>query len=377
MKLIPIFRAGRHLATNGQTYDFTDAIVAASAAAYDPAKHEAPLVVGHPKTDDPAYGWVESLSYRERGLDAIPKQVEPQFAELYATGRFKKVSASFYPPDHPQNPVPGVYYLRHVGFLGAAPPAVKGLKAASFADEQGVIEFADWADTQNASLWRRLREWIISKHTIEEADKVVPDYAVAALEDAARADAAGSGSPMMSYSEQTAEEKQMALTQQQLDQQAAELKKQQDAQAAKDVAFAEREAKIKTAEDAQRAEAAKRHRAAIAEFVEALVKEGKVLPALKEGLIAFMAGTDQAGVVEFGEGDKHEKKPALEWLKSYLAAQPKIVEFKETAKTGVEVDLDNPKEIAKRAVEFQETERKAGREISVTAAVQHVTKGAN
>jgi hypothetical protein len=34
-----------------------------------------------------------------------------------------------------------VLYLRHVGFFGAQPPAVKGPKSASFADgEQRVIE---------------------------------------------------------------------------------------------------------------------------------------------------------------------------------------------------------------------------------------------
>ena len=41
---------------------------------------------------------------------------------------------AFTPPDHPSNPVPNAYYLRHVGFLGAQPPAVKGLGEARFAD---------------------------------------------------------------------------------------------------------------------------------------------------------------------------------------------------------------------------------------------------
>ncbi|MDL6388248.1 peptidase, partial [Escherichia coli] len=71
--------------------------------------------------------------------------LDPQFAEMVTDGRFKKVSASFYLPDSPSNPKPGVLYLRHVGFLGAQPPSVKGLKQVSFSEqEEGVVEFADW-----------------------------------------------------------------------------------------------------------------------------------------------------------------------------------------------------------------------------------------
>jgi hypothetical protein len=33
----------------------------------------------------------------------------------------------------PSNPYPDIYYLKHVGFLGAAAPAVKGLKEPAFA----------------------------------------------------------------------------------------------------------------------------------------------------------------------------------------------------------------------------------------------------
>ena len=132
-KPIQIFKPGRHTAMSGAVLEFSAADLAASAAAYDPAKHEAPIVVGHPTLDAPAYGWIKGLAYADSALDAQPDQVDAAFAEMVAAGRFKKISASFYAPDAPGNPVPGVYYLRHVGFLGAAAPAVKGLRAPSFA----------------------------------------------------------------------------------------------------------------------------------------------------------------------------------------------------------------------------------------------------
>lgn len=130
-----IFRAGRHRTITGQTVEFSEADLAAIAAAYDTALHEAPLVIGHPKTDDPAMGWVSGLKCVGLRLEADFRQMDPAFAEAVEAGRYKHVSAAFYAPDSPHNPKPGGYYLRHVGVLGAVPPAVKGLGPLSFAED--------------------------------------------------------------------------------------------------------------------------------------------------------------------------------------------------------------------------------------------------
>jgi hypothetical protein len=135
---LEIFKAGRHVAANGQTYEFSEADVLATAKAYNPTLHAAPLVVGHPAMDDPAYGWTQSLAFSEQKLLAFPVDVDPAFAELVNAKRYANISASFYAPNSPVNPVPGVYYLRHVGFLGAHPPAVQGLKSPSFASGESL-----------------------------------------------------------------------------------------------------------------------------------------------------------------------------------------------------------------------------------------------
>ena len=132
-KLFEIFKSGTRTDNNGRKVTITDADVAQAAAAYDPKLHEAPLVIGHPKTDAPAYGWVGSLQADGGVLSADFAQMDDDFVSLVQSGRYKKVSASFYPPDSPSNPKPGSWYLRHVGFLGAPPPAVKGLSAINFA----------------------------------------------------------------------------------------------------------------------------------------------------------------------------------------------------------------------------------------------------
>lgn len=360
-KPIQIFRPGTHTAMSGAVLGFSETDLAASAAAYDPAKHEAPLVVGHPTHDGPAYGWVKSLGFAEGGLEAQPDQVDPDFAEMVTAGRFKKISASFYSPDSPSNPVPGVYYLRHVGFLGAQPPAVKGLRAPEFADnESGIVEFADWSDMQNAGLWRNLREWIISKFSLDEADKVIPGYTVASLEDDARKESPDETTPAPYFTEQANPQKEIHVTPEQaaaLEAENARLKAQNAEFAAADKLA--RTAAIHTENTA---------------FAEALVSAGKLLPVNKNVAIATLDHfASQDTPVEFGEGDA--KKPMVDAFKEFLQAQPKVVAFGEHAAGEIkQVDMEDATAISAKAVEFMEAEAKAGRTINIAQAVAHVTQ---
>ncbi len=70
MNTMEIFKSGTHTDSGGATITFSEADIAALAESYDPALSEAPLVVGHPKTDDPAWGWVKALSAKDGRLFA-------------------------------------------------------------------------------------------------------------------------------------------------------------------------------------------------------------------------------------------------------------------------------------------------------------------
>ena len=143
--LLHIFRAGTYTAMSGQAVALSAADLAACARAYDPARHEAPLVVGHPLDNHPAYGWVAGLTANGEDLEAVPRDLNADFAAAVRERRYSKVSASFWPPTHPENPVPGVWSLRHVGFLGAAVPAVLGLRPVALASADAeliTLEFA-------------------------------------------------------------------------------------------------------------------------------------------------------------------------------------------------------------------------------------------
>ena len=103
------------------------------AAVYSPTRHEAPLTLGHPADNLPAYGWVKSLRATDDGrLMMLAGDVTPEFSEAVTAGRYTTRSASFYPPGAPNNPAPGNWYLRHVAWLGAQVPAVRGLADVNF-----------------------------------------------------------------------------------------------------------------------------------------------------------------------------------------------------------------------------------------------------
>ena len=130
---IEIFKAGNHVASDGRAREFSVAVVVAMAAVYSPARHEAPLTLGHPADNLPAYGWVKSLRATDDGrLMMRAGDVTPEFSLAVKAGRYKKRSASFYPPGAANNPAPGNWYLRHVAWLGAQVPAVRGLADVNF-----------------------------------------------------------------------------------------------------------------------------------------------------------------------------------------------------------------------------------------------------
>lgn len=367
---IHIFRPGRHTSMQGATIDFGEGDLIATAKAYDPTRHEAPLVIGHPRADAPAWGWVGGLTADEGGLFATPRQLDPAFAEMVRAGRFKKVSASFYTPDSPHNPVPGVYYLRHVGFLGAQPPAVKGLAPVpvNFAEgdtEEGCVSF-DFAESPGllrwlADLFRGLREYVVEKDGAETADRAIPSYAVSGLQEMAAASAA-QAAEIPAFAENLPPKKEHTM-------------QKQETPPAENIDFAETKAR---ADELERKVAyltgiARKERAS--RVVDKVLADGRLTPAQSVGLADFMAGLDEEGTFDFAEdGGKTTSMSPAAFMAAFLERLPKQVDFSEAAPGGEEAPDTSSNDIAQRALAYCEEMRAKGVTVSVTDAVAHVSK---
>lgn len=374
---IEIFRAGKHTDVRGVVVNLSAADLEASAKAYNPKLHEAPIVVGHPKNEDPAFGWIESLAAKDGSLSALPTQVDAAFAEHVGRGTWKKVSACFYTPTAAANPVPGVWYLKHVGFLGAAAPALKGLRAVSFAeageDDTATVEFAAsaWGERNTATLFRSLRDYLLSKFGKEEAEQALPGYAVNdAQEMAAQAVVAASTpafaepatpSPAVVLPSAAETEEVRALVARE-----TALAERERAVAAQETAFAEQNARVV-------AEERKAKRDAHGAFLDALVAQGRPLPCKKEAIVEFMAHFDGDDTVSFGEGESRDI--ATIFREEFLANLPKQVEFSELAPgRDVAVDL-SPAEAAAQARLLMDANHASGGHMSASEAVGLVQQG--
>ncbi len=127
-----IFKTGSHTSDKGVTKEYSLDDLNFIAQSYKPEEDEAPIVIGHPEDNDPAFGWVNSLSVSEDGkliAETSDEKLQPDFLNALKEGRYKKRSISLTPEGK----------LRHIGFLGAAKPAVKGLADIQFSSPSSVV----------------------------------------------------------------------------------------------------------------------------------------------------------------------------------------------------------------------------------------------
>ncbi|KAF7598387.1 MAG: hypothetical protein CGU28_12105 [Candidatus Dactylopiibacterium carminicum] len=126
----------------GRQITFSEGDLQGMAAAFDPQRQPAPLVLGHPENDQPELGQAQKLLVKGSKLYALAL-VGTALEALVKARCYAKVSATFIPPFADSNPTPGAYYLKHIGFLGATPPAVKGMEDPSFTDRGDGVSFGE------------------------------------------------------------------------------------------------------------------------------------------------------------------------------------------------------------------------------------------
>lgn len=368
---------------------FTASDLQGIATRYDPKLHEAPIIVGHPQHDAPAFGWVSGLSFADGALVADEQQVNDDFAELRRKGSFKKVSARFYTPTSKNNPTPGEYYLRDVGFLGAMAPAVKGLRNVSFADDAdqlltAEISFADlpgYTGTYIARMFRGLRDFLIADKGQEVADRVLPDWEVESLREAsqrAAEDPTGSMRPIgsASFADHPRVDSLDAagVSSNHVTKEAPTMKTPEQLQTELDAARTQ----IETLQKADRDRADQARHADHVSFADALVAEARWPAGLKDVLVAsldHLATPVESACVSFGDGDA--AKPLHQALREQLQALPPLVSFAEVAgKRGTNADTAlTDRQVADRAQAHRARLAAKGQNISIAQAVDAVHAG--
>ncbi len=134
---IDLFKAGDY----GDKGKFSVEDLNHIANGYDPNFSAAPLVKGHPKTDDEAHGWVQGMRVVGDTLQGLFQDVKDETAKLMKSGAFKNRSVAIYDDLKGKG-----MYLRHVGLLGAVPPEVRALEPIKFEDGEAKFAAVDFKD---------------------------------------------------------------------------------------------------------------------------------------------------------------------------------------------------------------------------------------
>lgn len=158
---------------------------------YNPQKFEAPILIGHVSaykgdTKIPAYGWVGSVKVVGDHLKLVASEFSQQLKDLIKGGFYKKVSAAFFQPNDPNNPTPGKWHLHHLAFLGAIPPAVKGLEQIAFAEVGNFGDGVVFAEMDIATVIDQA-EKLGTEDTIKDMTEAVATF-MAKVEDTLKSD---------------------------------------------------------------------------------------------------------------------------------------------------------------------------------------------
>lgn len=376
---VEIFRAGQHVDSKGRACSFTTADLD-QVVDNNTKLGPAPLVLGHPQHDDPAFGWTHELKREGDSLFMKAGDVHPDFAASVQSGAYRNRSVHVF-PDKTHG-----WRLRHVGWLGAAPPAID-LKPVQFAaaedegHEFGSSDISPWdvysALDDIAALMRGWRERLIATDGLDAANEALPEWRISGIAaTAARIREAGnsqSNNSLFTHAPTIT----MSLTQADLDRVAQETEARIRAELGSQFTASTAELEQLRAE---------RQRERIASQIAGWKQAGLLLPAEEPGLAEFMAaleGGEPGASFEFtaADGKATAKKTGAEYFAEFVAARGKLVKLTGAGgKAGGDsdpkpaVDLNDANAIARAASEFQQAEATAGREVSIAAAVSHVTR---
>lgn len=378
---IAVFRAGDHVDSTGKACSFTTADLDQMAA--NVALSAPPAVLGHPKHNDPAYAWGRQVKRDGDTLFMKFEDILPAFEAGVDSGAYRNRSVSVV------KDAQHGWRIRHVGWLGAVPPAIDGLQPLDYSADEAALEFSaeisagtvSYALSDVSALLRGLRDYVISTAGLDQANAVLPAWRIDSIADAATRIGDAANQTTNPFTAPAGAE--TMLTQADLDRTAAETEARVRAEFA--AAQATQAAEFTAATALNNRLLAERRAERIATQINGWKAAGNLLPAEEAGLAEFMAALEagQAATFEFAAagavaGAAPTKKTPAEFFAEFVAARGRLVKLGKTDDVG---DIDpalntqDTRAIAKAAQDFQAAEAKAGRQISIDVAVAHVVRG--
>jgi len=258
---IEIFKCGNY----GDKGNFTESDLDQIVANFS-KEDKAPIVVGHPANNSPAWGWLSDVKRQGDVLLGRVGELHKDFAEALTEKKFKNRSVRIVGTEAGTK-------LLHLGFLGAVLPQVEGLKTPAQFD--GAVHYC-------------------------------ADY-----EFALPADKKGGGG-QESKPSKTEEEKARAMEKD------AKIKKLE-----KDLA--DERAARKSEQDASKKDALKNRKSAFSTFVESkLIATGKLAKDKKDEVVNFMMTLPvDANQADFSWGDGDDQKgSSAQWFMDFASQLP-------------------------------------------------------
>ncbi len=312
-EFLPIFKAGTHTDASGKDKTWTtgelDQIVNNYNQKGDDWK-EAPLVIGHPKHDAPAYGWIAELKRHGIYLMAKFKDVSPELVKAIREGKYRYVSASFRPN----------LTLRHVGVLGGATPAVAGLAILTnyFSEDKEIMEYqVDFAEI---------------KEVIKEFDQKSVAPPVDQTEGTQNIDDLPGNSPDEMENNNMSEEKESKEKKAPPGTGTESVETKTDTGTGTGTGnekpvtgtdggdgsdYSEMMAEIAALRNEVNQMKADKVNSTASDFVEKLAEKGVVLPKDRNGMIAFVKHLQGLGNMNFAEGDNEVEKSPIEFFSDF------------------------------------------------------------
>lgn len=374
---IEVFRAGTHTDSKGRVCTFTEGDLDQMVS--NLAMGAAPAVLGHPKHNDPAYGWVNADGAKRDGASLYVKfsDINPAFEAGVASGAYRNRSVSIV------KDADAGYRMQHVGWLGAAPPAIAGLTPLDYSAELDTYQFAaddfdiGLALSDTADMLRGLRDQLIADKGLDAADAALPSWRIQSLADASArvirdALAAPEDEPTISQPFSKPTGGVMSFTQEQLD--AATALATKAAEDKSRAEFAAKDAELLTLRSARQA-------GRIGAQITGWKAKGLVTPAEEAGLVEFMGSLESgdAGAFTFSACDKSEvKKTPAQFFAEFMAGRKPLVKLGQqmVADDVGALNVNDAGALADAASTYMKSQSDKGISVSLPEAVAHVGRRA-